>query len=171
MRYRIWQFWQILWARPLSENTLADVRHILTASEFALFQRFDCNDQQHSVRVLQMLQDAGHVHPDLWVAALLHDVGKTKVRISIWQRSFIVLSYALSSERIARWGVGEAVGWKRPFVVKAQHPAWGAEMAEAAGATPLAVALIRRHQDVLGDTAVSEEDQLLRALQWADDQN
>ena len=119
---------------------------------------------------MKMLQATGHNDPDLLVAALLHDVGKTKIDISIWHRSIIVLSYALSSRRVASWGEGEAVGWKRPFVVKAQHPAWGAEMADVAGTSSQAVSLIRRHQDVL-DTAVTEEDELLCVLQWADDQN
>ena len=160
----------MLRARPFSEEALAEVSKQLTAAELALFQRFDKNDQWHSYRVMKMLQDAGHDDPDLIVAALLHDVGKTQVDISIWHRSFIVLGYAMSAQRVAQWGSGEAVGWKRPFVVKAKHPEWGAAMAETAGTTPLAVSLIRRHQDVL-QTAVTEEDKLLHQLQWADDQN
>ena len=46
-----------------------------------------------------------------------------------------------------------------------------AEMAEAAGSSALVVSLIRRHQDDLPETALSEEDELLHILQWADDQN
>lgn len=171
MWYRIWQFWQIVRARPLTDEASAEIQEILTEPQFALFQRFACNDQWHSYRVMKMLQTAGHDDPDLLVAALLHDVGKTKVNISIWHRSIIVLSYAFSSRRVERWGEGEAVGWKRPFVVKAQHPVWGAEMAEAVGTSPQALALIRRHQDRLAETAVTKEDKLLRVLQWADDQN
>lgn len=171
MRYRIWQFWQILWARPFSEDALAEVGEQLSETELELFQRFDGNDQWHSYRVMKMLQDVGHDHPDLLVAALLHDVGKTQVDISIWQRSIIVLGYAFSAQRVESWGEGEAVGWKRPFVVKAKHPEWGAEMAEVVGTSALALSLMRRHQDVLLETAVTEEDELLRVLQWADDQN
>lgn len=170
MWYRVWQFWQIMAARPFSDEALTEVSNILTAPQLVLFQRFDRNDQWHSYRVLKMLQAAGHDDRDLLVAALLHDVGKTKVKLSVWQRSFIVLGYAFSKERVARWGAGAAVGWKRPFVVKAQHPAWGAQMAEGVGTSTQAVSLIRRHQDQL-DTAVTEEDKLLQLLQWADDQN
>lgn len=170
MWYRVWQFWQILRARPFSEEALNEVRGVLSEPELILFQQFDCNDQWHSYRVMKMLQAAGHDDPELLVAALLHDVGKTKIKISIWQRSFIVLGYAMSAERVAQWGAGEAIGWKRPFVVKAKHPEWGAQMAEAAGTRALAVSLIRRHQDPL-ETAVSAEDKLLQQLQWADDQN
>ena len=170
MWYRIWQFWQIVRARPLTEEATIEIQQILTAAQFELFQQFDWNDQWHSYRVMEMLQTAGHNDPDLLVAALLHDVGKTKVKISIWHRSLIVLAYALSSDTIDNWGQGEAVGWKRPFVVKAKHPDWGADMVEVAGATPQALSLIRRHQDCL-QTAVTEEDELLLLLQWADDQN
>ncbi|MCP5099393.1 MAG: hypothetical protein GY943_27885, partial [Chloroflexi bacterium] len=68
------------------------------------------------------------------------------------------------------WGQGEAVGWKRPFVVRQKHAAWGAEMAEKVGSSATVVALIRRHQDNL--TIINnEEDKLLTQLQWADDQN
>ena len=52
-------------------------------------------------------------------------------------------------------------------------------MAQTANSRPLTIELIRRHQDTLPETpalsgaevAVSEADQLLRQLQWADDQN
>jgi len=67
-------------------------------------------------------------------------------------------------------------GWRRPFVVKAQHAAWGAEMAANAGSDPLTVWLIEHHQDVLAPLKASEEvgteaERLLRQLQWADDHN
>ena len=170
MWYRVWQFWQIVAARPFSDDALAEVSEILTEPQLALFQQFDWNDQWHSYRVMKMLQAAGHDNHDLLVAALLHDVGKTRVKVSVWQRSLIVAGHAFSAERVTKWGNSEAVGWKRPFVVKAQHPVWGAQMAEAAGTHPQAVSLIRRHQDKL-ETAVTEEDKLLQLLQWADDQS
>lgn len=170
MWYRVWQFWQIVAARPFSEEALAEVSELLTQPEIELFQRFDRNDQWHSYRVMKLLQSAGHDNPDLLVAALLHDVGKTQLKLSVWQRSLIVLGYAFSAQRVAGWGAGEAVGWKRPFVVKAQHPVWGAAMAAEAGTSTQAVSLIRRHQDKL-ETAVTEEDKLLQLLQWADDQS
>ena len=149
----------------------AEVATILSAPELALFDRFSLNDQWHSYRVMKMLQAAGHTQPALLVAALLHDVGKTKLSLSIWQRSLIVLVSLLLPRQTAVWGQGEAVGWKRPFVVKAQHPAWSAEMAAAAGSLSQAVALMRRHQDPIAPHDTSEEAALLRLLQWADDQN
>ncbi len=169
--YRLGQFWRLLTIKALPLEVQEAVTAVLTPSQQQLFAQFDPGDQWHSYQVWRMLQHAGHTHPDLQVAALLHDVGKTRVRLTLWDRTLIVLGQKIWPHKMALWGMGEARGWQRPFVVKAQHPAWGADMAAAAGCSPLAVTLIRRHQDDLGETAVHEEDHLLRLLQWADDQN
>ena len=168
LRYRLWQFWQIVTAVPLEPSMRAEIGTILSPSELSLFA---LNDQWHSYRVMKMLQSAGYDQPALLVAALLHDVGKTKLPLSIWERSLIVLTSLLLPRQTAVWGQGEAVGWKRPFAVKVQHPAWSAEMVTAAGSDPRAIALIRHHQDIIAPDDQSEEARLLRLLQWADDQN
>lgn len=171
LRYRLWQFWQIVTAVPLEPTARDEVATILSPSELSLFRQFALNDQWHSYRVMKMLQAAGHDQPQLLVAALLHDVGKTKLPLSIWERSLIVLASLLLPRQTAVWGQGEAVGWKRPFVVKMQHPTWSAEMATAAGSDPQVIALIQWHQDAIDPNDYSEEAKLLRLLQWADDQN
>jgi len=171
LAYRVGQFWRLLKAGPLPDGAWEVITAVLTPTQQQLFARFTPGDQWHSYQVLRTLQDAGHMQPDLQVAALLHDVGKTQARLTLWGRTLIVLTQHLFPSRLVAWGQGAARGWKRPFVIKVQHPVWGAEMAAAAGCSPLAVALIRRHQDVVPETAVSEEDTLLRLLQWADDQN
>jgi len=171
VRYRLWQFWQIVTAVPLEPSARAEVAAILSPSEMSLFERFALNDQWHSYRVMKLLREAGHDHSALLVAALLHDVGKTKLPLSIWERSLIVLASILLPRQMAVWGQGEAVGWKRPFVVKMQHPVWSAEMATTVGSDPQAIVLIQRHQDPIAPDDQSAEAQLLRLLQWADDQN
>ncbi len=169
--YRLGQFWRLLTIRTLPPEMWAEVTAVLTPSQQQLFMRLNGADQWHSVQVLRTLRDAGHTHPDLQVAALLHDVGKTRLKLTLWHRTLIVLAQALVPGRLAAWGEGDAQGWQRPFVVKAQHPTWSAEMAAEVGCSPLALSLIRRHQEKLPETAVSAEDDLLRQLQWADDQN
>ena len=146
------------------------VTAVLSPTEQQLFRRFSPSDQWHSYRVAALLQAAGQTHSDLLAAALLHDIGKTRIPISVIDRSLIVLAQWLFPQRIAQWGAGEPVGWKRPFVVKMQHPEWGAQMVTEAGSRQLAVSLIRRHQDKLIEVN-NEEDCLLQLLQWADDQN
>ncbi|GJM41369.1 MAG: HDIG domain-containing protein [Ardenticatenaceae bacterium] len=171
VRYRLWQFWQIVTAVPLEPAARDEIATILSAQEISLFDRFSLNDQWHSYRVMKMLREAGHQQPALLVAALLHDVGKTKLSLSIWERSLIVLASIFLPRHTAVWGQGDAVGWKRPFVVKMQHPTWSAEMAIEADSLPQAIELMRRHQDKISPDDSSEEAKLLRLLQWADDQN
>lgn len=171
LRYRLWQFWQIVTAVPLEPSAQKEVATILTDQEMKLFAQYSLNDQWHSYRVMKMLRDAGHEQHPLLVSALLHDVGKTRLPLSIWQRSLIVLAAKLLPKQTAVWGQGEAVGWKRPFVVKAQHPAWSGAMAAEAGSDLLAIQLMQRHQDTVPAEDSSEEAKLLRLLQWADDQN
>jgi hypothetical protein len=114
--------------------------------------------------VLERLLADGQTDADLLTAALLHDAGKVRARLSVWERVVIVLGKKLFAGHVKGWGEGEARGLRRPFVVAAQHAAWGAELALAAGASPRTVELIRRHQEQSGQT-----DALLRALQAADD--
>jgi len=168
--YRIQQVQNNLLAGPLPAQAWEWVTAVLTPHQQQLFRQFTLSDQWHSYRVATMLQEAGHNHPDLLVAALLHDVGKTKAPISVIERSLIVLAEWFFPKRVGQWGGGDPVGWKRPFVVKKQHPEWSAHMAAEAGCNSLAVSLIRRHQNPLSEIN-SEEDRLLQLLQWADDQN
>ncbi|HRQ41746.1 MAG TPA: HD domain-containing protein [Chloroflexota bacterium] len=171
MHYRLWQFWQIVRAKPLTTTAWAEVTAVLTPTELQLFTHFPANDQWHSLRVLRLVQSSGCAQPALWKAALLHDVGKTQVRLTLLDRVVVVMGGWLWPRRTAVWGNGAARGWRRPFVVKTQHPAWGAAMAEAAGCDALTISLIARHQDALADVTEPDQQELLRILQWADDQS
>lgn len=167
--YRLRQFWQLVTARPLPPTAWQEIESVLTPAEAALFRRYAPADQRHAYRVLRALRAAGRDHPSLLAAALLHDVGKTRCRPRAWERVLGTVAERLFPGRVERWGTGEPRGWRRPFVIRAQHAAWGAEMAAAAGSSPLTVALIRRHQDKEVTSASSETTALLRYLQAADD--
>jgi putative nucleotidyltransferase with HDIG domain len=170
LSYRLQQLRDNLWAAPLPAAARAEIAGLLTPSENNLFDHFSLADQQHSYRVLRALMDAGYNHPDLLAAALLHDIGKTRYPLSVWDRILIVVGGTLFPRHAIGWGNGPFDGWRRPFVVRARHPAWGAEMAAAAGSQARVVELIRRHQDKL----VQERDEvgwLLARLQSADDQS
>lgn len=172
IRYRLWQLGQNLTARPLSPHACAAIATLLSPAEQNLFYRFSHSDQRHSYRVLRLLQEQGHHDSALLAAALLHDIGKTQVTLHWWERVFIVVGVLAGSERYHRWGQGEPEGWRKSLVVRIHHPAWGADMAEAIGSDPLTVTLIRRHQEKLPpDAAATPENDLLRLLQWADDQS
>lgn len=170
--YRLWQLGQMVIARPLSVLCQQDVATILSPPEQALFYQFSPSDQNHSYRVMQLVRTRRNDSKPLLAAALLHDIGKTQVRLHWWDRVFIVLGVVLGKRVYTRWGQGRPYGWRKGIVVRLNHPTWGAEMTEMIGSDPLTVALIRRHQDLLPENAAATlENELLRLLQWADDQN
>lgn len=171
LRYRLRQFRELLIARPLGANQWEEIEAILSVEEVFLFRRFSPADRQHSYRVMATLRRAGHQERALLAAALLHDVGKTCQPLRLWERIAGALAELLAPGLVARWGRGSARGWQRPFVIRAQHGQWGAEMAAAANSNPTAVALIRHHQDKPPATGNGELDTMLRHLQWADDQH
>lgn len=171
-RYRVWQLGQIMRARPLPPAAHREIAVILSPAEQSLFYQFSRSDQGHSYRVMRLLQLRGEENQALLAAALLHDIGKTRVTLHWWERVVIVLAMVAGKDAAARWGQGEPYGWRKALVVKAQHPTWGAEMVQAIGGHPLTIRLIRYHQDVLApDAAATPENNLLRSLQWADDQS
>jgi putative nucleotidyltransferase with HDIG domain len=174
--YRLRQFWSAVYARP-SAGELELASSLLTPAQMALFRQMHRSEQAHSIQVTRtVLQSSAGIpdvpRRDLLRAALLHDVGKCRFPVRIWERAIIVLSKAFLPDQASRWGEGVAedgaLGWRRAFVVAQQHAAWGAQMAEEAGASPLVAALIRRHQDQRLNPGVDLEDRLLHLLQAAD---
>ncbi len=169
--YRLKQFWQASTAGPLPAEALDEITGTLQEAQVALFRRFGPSDQWHSWRVYDLLKAHGFDDPDLLTAALLHDIGKVCLPLRPWERAMIVAGEKLAPQRAARWGRGEAEGWKRPFVVRSRHAEWGAQMAAEAGSSLAAVALIRCHQEEKLSVEDDALEPLLRQLQWADDQS
>lgn len=170
--YRARQFWLAWRAQSPTEDELVPARSILTAEQMQLFSRMQSSEQIHALRVLQTVQQQGETDPDLQTAALLHDIGKVRAPLRIWERILIVISKEFFPERAKMWGAGQPQGWKRPFVIAEQHPAWGSEMASDVSTSRLAVSLIRRHQSPDETEPICpREDRLLKILQNADHQN
>ena len=173
MIYRVQQLWWALQSKPLTPAERAEVAHHLTHLELQLFERFSWSDQAHALRVLRLLQTEGHDDPDLLAAALLHDIGKTELSISVVDRCVVVLGSRLWPNRAKKWGetAQPPYRWRKPFVLKMRHAEWGAQLAEKVGSSPLAIQLIRRHQDEGVDATRSNEDRLLDWLQSADNRS
>ena len=177
--YRIRQFWLAVHGAP-DPGDLALARSILTPQQMELFQQMQLNEQAHSLQVCKRLAqqkegESGDERECLLVAALLHDVGKNRQPLSLLERVEIVVAHALLPEKSKAWGAlppgdaaGQKSGWRRPFVTAEHHAVWGAKMATAAGASPLAVALIRRHQELPNPGSTGLEERLLARLQSAD---
>jgi HD domain. len=163
LAYRTRQFWNALAGSHIRVETEALLPH-LTPFQIDLFRRMQVSEQVHAFKVLEYLKAGGQNDPNLLAAALLHDVGKALYPPTVLDRVIVVLGSHFFRKGTARWSEGTPAGLRRPFVVAAHHPAWGADLAIQAGASPRTVELIRRHHDPL-----SSDNPLLIALQAADD--
>jgi len=171
--YRARQFWLALGAQP-DPNELSLAASLLTSAQMVLFSELQPTEQAHALNILSRLLDQGETHPDLLAAALLHDCGKQLSPLTPLERVWIVIAQKLFPLRARDWGRVErellvrVPRWRRSLVVAEQHPAWGAEMARQAGASPLLEALIRRHQEHLNNGGANLEEELLYKLQVVD---
>jgi putative nucleotidyltransferase with HDIG domain len=166
----VWQFWRVLWGKP-DEHGLEIARQHLSPRLYQLFQQMSPAEQAHALRVLSAVRDRGYDDPALLIAALLHDVGKSRYPLHPWERAWIVLVDAFLPEKVDEWGQGSPSGWRKTFVVAAQHAEWGAEMAAVHGAAELAVKLIKEHQTASPTGFSAEEAVLLAVLKQADNEN
>ena len=169
--YRVRQFWKAFTSRP-DEADLIGIRKYLGPQEEAMFLKMHPSEQAHAIEVAQKIAQKSPEPPKhLMVAALLHDIGKSKYPLRPWDQALIVLGKALVPKQVRVWEAGPTRGWRKAFVVAAHHPAWGAEMALEAGASPEAAALIRSHQTPIANGAGLPESNILALLQTADDES
>jgi hypothetical protein len=143
----------------------------LSSAQIVLFRRMQPAEQVHAFQIFKRLESAGQSTPDLLKAALLHDVGKILVPLSVFDRIVIVVGKHLFRKAARRWAEGTPHGWRLPFVVAEHHADWGADLACQAGATALTVELIRRHQDTPNLNPDSQTERWLAALQAADNES
>lgn len=164
--YRARQFLRALTA-SLAEDDPQEVEGILTPPQWALFLRMSPADRRHALAVYRALVAQGPQPYDLLVAALLHDVGKAAVPLSLWVRVAVVLLERFVPRLLDRLSEGKPRGWRRPFAVYQNHAEVGAAWAAEAGCSPLTVDLIRRHHEP-AERVVAENDCLLSKLREAD---
>jgi putative nucleotidyltransferase with HDIG domain len=146
--YRVWQFFQALFARPLSKTDMLEICSILSPAQLELFTIMSVNDQQHSLGVMRHLKNEGKRNQDLLVAALLHDVGKAHVSLGLIERSLVVLAHYFKPALAQKWEcqeIDDSWNWKRPFIVYKKHPVWGAAMVQTVGCSPVTVKLVLYH--------------------------
>jgi hypothetical protein len=140
----------------------------LNPRQLALFKQMKRGEQLHSLNVLRGVMAQGDVPGDLALAALLHDVGKTRYPLAIWQKSVAVIVRRFSPGRFAAWSARDPRHpWFRPFAVSVGHPRWSAELVAVTGASERALWLIAHHDD----RAAAAASPLLARLQRADDVN
>ncbi len=177
--YRVRQFFEAVVSHlaPLKEVERAEAHAVLPEPARRLFDAMPRNDQRHSLQVLRALRARGYggaTLPEaaLLQAALLHDAAKAAGDVTLLHRVAVVLLKAFRPNWLARWRDATAPSrndLRYPFWALVNHPELGAHLAAEAGCLPEAVLLIRRHQDPAAATGDAAIDDVLAALQAADD--
>lgn len=156
MLYRIRQFRHAIFPKIKSEE-LQWAISLLPSCSVPLFKAQSPPEQRHALDVALDLWGSGVKTPHLLIAALLHDCGKTKYPLKVWERITIVLLQK-APQRIWNYLLHSSSLFSAPLRTAQEHPHWGAEMASEIGLDPLVVELIREHH-----TPSSQEGYLLSA--------
>jgi hypothetical protein len=145
--YRVRQGTRALFAFTHTVDEALAQRY-LSPALMGLFRQMRRSEQLHSLNVLRALLAEGDVTASLAIAALLHDVGKTRYPLMLWQRSLPVVVKAASPATMRRLSEQNPPNFlSRGFVVYIHHPEWSGELLEAAGAPADAIWLAVHHAD------------------------
>ncbi len=144
--YRIWQAFMTVTHRPTEED-LAQIRAFLPPKLWDLFLQMSPAEQAHGLRVWRALQAWGVQDRDVLMAGLLHDVGKSRFRLRLWERTLVVLLVKGFPHRWKEWARANGPRWRRALAATLEHPHRGAEMLAQHGAPPRVVMLTRYHHD------------------------
>jgi hypothetical protein len=166
--HRLRQFRDALFFRPQPEH-YRGAEKLLSPSLYQLFQSLPPAEQRHGLSIYRKLASQGYTDASLLSAALLHDAGKVRCPLRLWERVWAVLIQHYLPKLAVRWASGKPAGLKRALVAAANHAQWGAQMAAEHGAEPLVVEVIRQHQDKRVFDKSKRIDQLVAVLQSVDD--
>ena len=132
----------------------------LTPAQLRVFDAMHVADRRHGLDVMAYLRADGIDDAEVLLAGLLHDAGKG-------QSGFVArILYSLSQAYGGWiWGIGILLPPLTKSMTRLRaHPALSAMLAEAAGCSPLTVALIRHQDDPPADDTA-------RRFHLADDAN
>ena len=145
----------------------------LDPEQMALFRSMAKSEQLHSLNVLNdVLVQSEQTSHDLAVAALLHDSGKSRKHLAVWQKTISVLvSKFLPRLDDSLSMDGDLSFWRAPFIVRRHHPKWSGELLSQMNSSDCAIWLVTHHADSADTWGEHPYYELLLRLQAADDAN
>lgn len=143
----------------------------LTAKELAAFCELSRAEQLHSLRVLQGVLKQEESTPRILAAsALLHDVGKSRYHLAVWQKTFCVIVTAVMPSLARQLGKNEGISVLRaPFAVRQHHARWGRDILRYCQSEDEVEWLVENHQGLSESYRDHPCYSLLQRLQMADD--
>lgn len=148
MLHRLRQLKSAIHARIFPEEAQW-IRELLNPELSELFFAMDLADQRHCLdtaqSLLRVIPGGDDQEEQLLQAALLHDCGKAGAGLTVYRRGLLVLARSVLGEGVA-WFAREGQGWRHILWNHLHHPQLGAALAQARGAHPQVVELIRIHQ-------------------------
>ena len=148
-------------ARP-SPQDLALLDEYLTPAERRLFEATAPRDQYHHIETLRLLDEQGTPSRALARAALLHDIGKGRIRL--YERVLYVVLAGAAPSVLDGLMRAEGPGPLGALYRTHHHAERGAELLRCAGAEPRVIELVAGHHER------GPADAELRALIAADDE-
>jgi len=148
-------------------------RHHLNNCEFAAFCRLSRSEQLHSLAVLRRALNADAAPPkELVAAALLHDVGKSRYPLALWQKTLAVLIGAFAPQLSRKLSEAETIRfWRAPFIVRQRHARWGGEILRDCNSSADVIWLVEHHQEERARFREHELYNQLASLQRADSES
>lgn len=149
---------------------LSLARRYLAVCEFKAFCSMSRSEQLHSLNVLQNVLAGNPKAPKALIkAALLHDVGKSRYRLSLWQKTLAVIIEAIAPGANRQLSEDQTMSfWRAPFIVRRHHARWSGETLRSCGASADVIWLVERHQDNAERHRDNPRYSLLASLQRAD---
>jgi hypothetical protein len=134
----------------LVPSEVAIAREVLSPRELVLFAGMEPRDRRHSMNVLLWLRRASleagaPPSRDLEAAALLHDIGKGRLRA--FERVAFVILDAVAPWLVDRIGRADGPRWRQGLWRLRHHGRLGATRLAAEGSAPRLVALVETHTE------------------------
>lgn len=169
--YRLKQFWFAV-ASGMTDEDRNFARQYLNLKEVALFFALPGFEQKHAVVVARKMREEGKgvrgvEERKLIRLGLLHDVGKAAERLSILDKSVLVIAHRFLPrfyDELAKRGEDEqSASFFRKFYVHKHHGLIGGELLSKIDESADIVAEVKSH-----DRPFSSHDLYMRLLDFAD---